>query len=150
MQEEKYRTPKVPKLASNHKSNFQTFVVSSTTSSNLPLLLKPQSNIPLKRLSSSELQEWKENGLCYRCDEKFLPDHKCKSILFLFLHQDDNIPDKILHHKISLCSRLSAFFPLFKWAIIWNLVPEKQQISLQEMLGNSNLETLHITKNIQK
>jgi len=38
--------------------------------------------IPIKRLSSSPMQERRALGLCYNCDEKFILDHKCTSSRF--------------------------------------------------------------------
>ena len=32
-----------------------------------------------KRLTKGELQEKIKKGLCFRCDEKFGPDHVCKN-----------------------------------------------------------------------
>ncbi|KAH9650018.1 hypothetical protein KPL70_026202 [Citrus sinensis] len=32
----------------------------------------------IRRLSDSELQKKREKGLCYRCDEKWAPGHRCK------------------------------------------------------------------------
>lgn len=81
---------------------YQRFSYSNTSSSNLhttstipPLLSKPPPNVPVKRLSTSELQERRDKGLCYTCDEKFLPGHKCKSKLFSLIHQDDEFSDPL-------------------------------------------------------
>ena len=32
---------------------------------------------PIKHLSKAEMQERRENGLCYNCDEKFTWGHRC-------------------------------------------------------------------------
>ena len=34
---------------------------------------------PSKRLSDAEFQAQKEKGLCFRCNEKYSHDHKCKT-----------------------------------------------------------------------
>ena len=34
---------------------------------------------PTKRLSDAEFQSRKEKGLCFRCNEKYSHDHKCKT-----------------------------------------------------------------------
>lgn len=34
---------------------------------------------PSKRLSDVEFQSTKEKGLCFRCNEKYSHDHKCKT-----------------------------------------------------------------------
>ena len=44
--------------------------------------------IPIKRLTESELQSRKEKGLCFKCDEKFSPGHRCKKELrVLLMHE---------------------------------------------------------------
>ncbi|KAH7670301.1 Retrotransposon gag domain-containing protein [Dioscorea alata] len=35
--------------------------------------------LPIKRLSTAEMRESREKGLCYNCDEKFSPGYKCKT-----------------------------------------------------------------------
>ena len=34
--------------------------------------------LPIKRLNASQMQERREKGLCYNCDEKYQYGHKCK------------------------------------------------------------------------
>jgi len=38
----------------------------------------PQSPTPIKRLTPQELQILRKKGLCYNCDEKYAPGHRCK------------------------------------------------------------------------
>ena len=45
--------------------------------------------LPIKRLSPAELKLRREKGLCYNCDEKYAPGHKCKSKFFLLMGEDD-------------------------------------------------------------
>ena len=45
----------------------------------------PATHLPIKRLSSSQMQERRALGLCYNCDEKFIPGHKCTTSRFLLL-----------------------------------------------------------------
>ena len=33
----------------------------------------------MKRLSDAEFQARKEKGLCFRCNEKYSHDHRCKN-----------------------------------------------------------------------
>ena len=50
--------------------------------------------IPIKRLTESELQSRKEKGLCFKCDEKFSPGHRCKKELrVLLVHEDKEEED---------------------------------------------------------
>lgn len=67
-----------------HPNNFTALPNSGNPSSSNPLLLpKPSSNVPVKRLSISELQEGWEKRLCYTCDEKFVSAHKSKANISL-------------------------------------------------------------------
>ncbi|KAL0319961.1 UNVERIFIED_CONTAM: Retrovirus-related Pol polyprotein from transposon.6 [Sesamum radiatum] len=57
-----------------------------------PLLPAPPSQppLPVRRLSAAKLQSRRAQGLCFNCDEKFAPGHKCKSNQFLLLLADDS------------------------------------------------------------
>lgn len=50
---------------------------------------KPTNNIPFKKLSPSNLQGRREKDLCYTCDEKIIPGHKCKGKFFLIVQQEE-------------------------------------------------------------
>ena len=41
-------------------------------------------------MSPSELREKKEKGLCYNCDQKYTPTHRCRSRFLLLLGIDDD------------------------------------------------------------
>ncbi|KAJ4965781.1 hypothetical protein NE237_017630 [Protea cynaroides] len=41
--------------------------------------------IPVKRLSTAEMQQRRECGLCYNCDDKLSPGHRCKNRQFFLL-----------------------------------------------------------------
>lgn len=34
-------------------------------------------------MSIKQMQERKQLGLCFKCDEKFTPGHKCKKLFFI-------------------------------------------------------------------
>ena len=75
------------------------FTSSKVQSSNPPIIPSPpvttslqqvkNSLFPIKRLSPAELKLRREKGLCYNCDEKYAPGHKCKSKFFLLMGEDD-------------------------------------------------------------
>lgn len=48
--------------------------------------LKP----PFRRLTPAEVEKWKAAGLCFKCDEKFHPNHPCAQaqLTVLILHPD--------------------------------------------------------------
>lgn len=48
-----------------------------------PLLPRGQNSLPIRKLTTSELQARLGKGLCYNYDERCYPGHKCKSQFFL-------------------------------------------------------------------
>lgn len=46
--------------------------------------------LPIKRLSPAELQTRREKGLCYNCDERYTPVHRCKNRRLLLLTNDED------------------------------------------------------------
>jgi len=103
---------------SNPSLNTQPTSSQSLKSTTLPPLLTspaPNSTFPkhgnIKRISPAEMQLRREKGLCYTCDEKFHPSHRCPNKQYLLLHMDDedtvqlqierdNVPDDVQqdHH----------------------------------------------------
>ncbi|GAV73412.1 hypothetical protein CFOL_v3_16898 [Cephalotus follicularis] len=45
--------------------------------------------LPIQKLTAAEIKIRRENGLCYNCDEKYRPGHKCKPLFLLLQVQDD-------------------------------------------------------------
>lgn len=78
---------KESKVNSHGGSKYQGSGASSSSSSS--------SNI--KRLSAAELKARREKGLCYYCDEKYEPNHKCKRNCFLLVGQEEI--DELLHDE---------------------------------------------------
>ncbi|KAF2302816.1 hypothetical protein GH714_008552 [Hevea brasiliensis] len=52
-------------------------------SSSSPTKIKPST--PVKRLTWEEMQKQRTQGLCFNCDEKFTPEHKCVTPQLLLL-----------------------------------------------------------------
>ncbi|XP_058784315.1 uncharacterized protein LOC131659094 [Vicia villosa] len=48
------------------------------------------SKLPIKKLSQTQLQERRAQGLCFNCDEKFFIGHKCSTSRFLILMADED------------------------------------------------------------
>ena len=68
---------------------------SSSTNTSRTISLTPVTNNPKRqlRLSDAEFQAWRDKGLCFHCDEKFSPGHKCKKQLnILLVHDDEREP----------------------------------------------------------
>ena len=65
--------------------NFQTRAVAIREK-----MMNQHREIPIKRLTESELQARREKGLCFKCEEKFSPGHRCKKELrVLLVHEDE-------------------------------------------------------------
>ncbi|KAF3773025.1 hypothetical protein EJ110_NYTH56371 [Nymphaea thermarum] len=47
-------------------------------------------NVPVKYISRQEREERMKKGLCYYCDEKFQPGHKCKHFQFYEVLEDED------------------------------------------------------------
>lgn len=70
----------------------------SPTTTSLPKsLATPQPNtcsshLPIRRITSVQQAERRAQGLCFNCDEKFIPDHKCLASKFLLLMVEEDYP----------------------------------------------------------
>lgn len=53
----------------------------------------PNTTPPIRKLTRTQLQERRTQGLCYNCDEKFIPGHKCAPPKFLLLMTEDDDPN---------------------------------------------------------
>ncbi|KAF2292987.1 hypothetical protein GH714_034620 [Hevea brasiliensis] len=66
---------------------------------------KTKQSTPIKRLSWEEMQNRRAKGLCFNCDERFVPRHKCSKPQLLLLdggigieeEDDDSEPEISLH-----------------------------------------------------
>lgn len=100
----------------------------------LGLLLTPPKppSIPFKRLLSEELALRRENGLCFKCYEKFSRGHKCASKLFLLIAEDDDSSPQDLLLSIEVCDEGQGNEPF------------PTQISLHTLSGHMAPETLRL------
>ena len=69
------------------------------TSSTRLLGTQPNATPPstFKRLTPSEAKDRRERGLCYYCDDKFAPRHKCRTPRLFMMeasHEDDEVLDE--------------------------------------------------------
>lgn len=93
------------KLAANHQASpqppyvpHQPTSLSKSTSTSPGLLPPPtatSATLTVRRLSPSELQTRRAQGLCFRCPEKFHPGHRCNSPQFLIQSTDEFVPDSL-------------------------------------------------------
>jgi hypothetical protein len=51
-----------------------------------------QPPLPIKRLTQEELKERQENGLCFKCNEKYSPGHRCKRLFMIevYMREDED------------------------------------------------------------
>ncbi|KAF8411843.1 hypothetical protein HHK36_004402 [Tetracentron sinense] len=52
-----------------------------------------KTNLPIKRLMQLETKERRDRGLCYNCDDKWSPGHKCKFQKLYLLDGTDRVSD---------------------------------------------------------
>lgn len=45
--------------------------------------LPPRPALPVKRLTPMELRERQENELCFKCNNKYNKDHRCKHLFMI-------------------------------------------------------------------
>lgn len=78
------RTTTIPNTTINKPTNV-------TTQTQKP---NPNPAFPFKKMTEKEMQERRSKGLCYRCDEKFTPGHRCsKKMLQVLWVMDDEVED---------------------------------------------------------
>lgn len=49
----------------------------------IPKQVTMSTSITMRKMSPAELQDRRKQGLCYNCDEKFSPGHRCKKLFFI-------------------------------------------------------------------
>jgi hypothetical protein len=48
-------------------------------------------SLVIKKLSQAELKERRDKGLCFNCDDKFSPGHRCKKLFLIEgIYEEDN------------------------------------------------------------
>ncbi|KAL4341599.1 hypothetical protein GQ457_08G014550 [Hibiscus cannabinus] len=71
------------------------------TESSLPT--KPNTTLPMKRLTWSEMQKRRAQGLCFNCDEKFTTSHRCRGSQLLILEGiDDSYGEEVIEDTLEL------------------------------------------------
>lgn len=57
-----------------------------------PSLSPPPHKTQFKRLSPNEMAAKQEKGLCYNCEDKWNPNHRCRAYFFLLIAEDEDTP----------------------------------------------------------
>lgn len=61
----------------------------TTPSPSSPVLTAPSSTILIRRVTTPEMQERRAKWLCFNCDDKYHPGHRCPKKQFLLLLADE-------------------------------------------------------------
>ncbi|XP_058784831.1 uncharacterized protein LOC131659692 [Vicia villosa] len=85
-----YPKPNPTPSAAPTQKNQYTTPAQSTFRPKTPSTQQP-SHLPIKKLSQAQIQERRAQGLCFNCDEKFIPGHRCATGRFLILLCDDEV-----------------------------------------------------------
>ena len=59
----------------------------------LPLIDNKSNKLPIRRISPAQMEKRKKKGLCYNCDEKWGPGHKCKNVVLFLLDCVEFVPN---------------------------------------------------------
>jgi hypothetical protein len=93
LQEEYLSSTRRPvRLYSSYSSTKQLPGSSSSSSSSA----SPSSVVPIQKLSPVQMKERRDKGLCYNCDEKWNPAHKCKPPKLFLMHGCDSFSEEKL------------------------------------------------------
>ena len=73
----------------------------------------------MKQLTWAEMQRRHAQGLCFNCDEKFAPRHKCKGLQLLLLegHYDEEENDEAGAHTHLRGELEISLHALTRWSI---------------------------------
>ncbi|KAA8528440.1 hypothetical protein F0562_035795 [Nyssa sinensis] len=55
----------------------------------------------VQRLSPSQMKEQRDKGLCYNCDDKWAPEHKCKSTRLFIMECDESSDDEMPKSEVT-------------------------------------------------
>ncbi|KAK2387384.1 hypothetical protein QL285_061173 [Trifolium repens] len=104
--------------------------------------------IPIKRLTPAELQARRDCGLCYNCDERFQPGHRCRRQFLILITQPENFdPDTDILANTMLNIQLDLDPPTDLPDPTFDTNP---QISLHALMGHTIPQTLKMLGHIQK
>lgn len=95
------------------------------------------SNQPYKCFTTAELKLRREKGLCYYCDDKYHPGHKCQAACFLLVGQEEI--EELLNDEIS--EENPAVLEEGNNVNLMEVVPE---ISLNALAGQFHPSTLRV------
>ena len=74
----------------------------------------------IKNISAVEIRLRREKGLCFTCDEKFSPGHKCPNKQYLLLQVEMNEQDSLEPDPQIM---LYLTFKTYRWNLIYHSMP---------------------------
>jgi len=80
-------------LPSSHTKSVKSTSLPSFLPSPKPPFTMTNPKLPnVKRMTTTKMLLRREKGLCYTCDDKFTPTHRCPNKQYLILHMEENAP----------------------------------------------------------
>ncbi|KAH0760251.1 hypothetical protein KY290_023744 [Solanum tuberosum] len=113
----------------------------STMNQIVPITQTASNRSPMKRLTPAELQSHRERGLCYSCDEKYSPGHKCKSLPQLLVLSEDSEAKVTLSDQVVSDDALAEELQCLE-------VQEHSAISYHALSGGNSSTTLRFTGHV--
>jgi len=113
----------------------------STMNQIVPITQTASNRPPVKRLTPAELQSHRERGLCYSCDEKYSPGHKCKSLPQLLVLSEDSEAKVTLSDQVVSDDALAEELQCLE-------VQEHSAISYHALSGGNSSTTLRFTGHV--
>lgn len=82
---------KLPATRVNYSDNNRNMpaLLPTPVYNNSPTTSTSRALIPIRRLTSAQMDERRSKGLCFNCYENFYREHVCKTKLFVLLMSDD-------------------------------------------------------------
>jgi hypothetical protein len=65
-----------------------------------PLLPMPASRPRFRQLTAAEMDERREKGLCFNCDERYAKGHRCKGRFLMFVSDTNDQSDEIISEML--------------------------------------------------
>ena len=104
--------------------------------------VEAKSRIPIKRIPPAQMQERKKKGLCYNCDDKWGPGHKCESAKIFLLVGIELVPDSQSGVKITELEG-EVRSPINEGQNT-STISEEVEITLYALIGTPTLGTMRI------
>ncbi|KAA8548911.1 hypothetical protein F0562_000595 [Nyssa sinensis] len=88
--------------------------------------------LPVRKMSPAEIAERREKGLCYNCNEKFSPGHRCRKLFVIEACREDDDSDVIMEEE----------------DVVEDGVEAKPEISFHAISGTHAPETMRVNGSI--